>query len=629
MVGTSKFELFVDDNDLSSQIKKFNMYESATDWFVHAILENGKPASEALAELDGRMVPVKFRFVMDHTEEGGEEILYPWRFGKPTLSYRLNEENDGELILYDTGRLERDRSEDYIPEEDTQHTVTGTIDATESVGGVIVNRRSEEGEITIFSGPSAEFDRMARDAEIEIEREREVKAVTSPGIVLSLASGAASSYRLLYNFGINAGDGSLLRSSLILLPLAVEYFIKFLLVREYGPLSKKRKNHMLLNLFDALPFATQRRVDDFFKDELGQTGRSPDSHNIRVCLLRFRNAFTAMRYLFDPVNANTSIHLQNPNHTIILVCVMNALERACGGPYDFRDTDGDYSNHPERELKLHEGESGQYSGSMYGVVDSLHNATEAMRQLEEHLPDGFMWPTNVDVSPGRVAIRWAQAPLEEPGRTTLGDSVCLEATPSGVTMRAFFRQDHLNAVEVIDEEFEADVMAALLIALTKDWSWEVREDGTVMWGSPTTKPLPSGGPSASDIEHENSGINLSEAGLDTISCRVGSLEVRGRGVPRMSAIWNNPIGKSSVAILVPFTDEVETWINGITDNRDEGQLKPFEVVYEDVDKTAQLVMSGEGGVWPHPFGRNGVVAIVITDIPYLRRKAVDLTQPDL
>ena len=31
--------------------------------------------------------------MIDHTEEGGEEILFPWRFGKPTFSYRLNEEN--------------------------------------------------------------------------------------------------------------------------------------------------------------------------------------------------------------------------------------------------------------------------------------------------------------------------------------------------------------------------------------------------------------------------------------------------------------------------------------------------------------------------------------------------------
>ena len=582
--------------------------------------------------LDGRRVSVKFRLVAERGEEGGEEILFRWRFGKPTLSYRLNEENNGDLILYDTGRLGRDNSKDDASDEDTQHTVTGTIDATETLGGVIVNRRSEDGEITFFRGPSAELQRMARDAEIEVEREREVKSVTSPGFVLSLASGAASSYRLLYNSGIKAGDGSLLRSSLILLPLAVEYFIKFLLVRESGPLLssrllKKYKTHMLLKLFDALPFAIQRRVDDFFKDELGQTGRSPDSHSIRVCLMRFRNAFTVMRYLFDPENASTSIHLQNPNHTIILVCVMNALERTCEGPYDFRDVDGDYTNHPERELKLHEGESGLYSGSMYGVVDSMHNATEAMRQLEEHLPKGFMWPTDVDVSPGRVTIRWAQAPLKELGRTTLGDSVCLEATPAGVTMRAFFRQEY-PYVAGVNEKFKADVMAALLIALTRDWSWEVREDGTAMWGSPTTKPLSSDGPSVPVHGQENSGISLSEAGLDTISCRVGSLEVRGRGVPRMSAIWNNPIGKSSVAILVPFTDEVETWVNGITDNRDEGQIKPFEVVYEDVDKTPQLVMSGEGGVWPHPFGRNGVVAIVITGIPYLHRKVIDLTPPD-
>ena len=172
-------------------------------------------------------------------------------------------------------------------------------------------------------------------------------------------------------------------------------------------------------------------------------------------------------------------------------------------------------------------------------------------------------------------------------------------------------------------------MAELLIALTRDWDWDVKEDGLITWHRPMAKPLPSDGPSVSDPGQENSGISLSESGLDTISCRVGSLEVRGRGVPRMSAIWNNPIGKSSVAILVPFTDEAETWVNRIVRNNEEGCVQSFEVVYEDADKTAQLVMSGEGGVWPHPFGRNGVVAIVITDIPHLHRKAIDLTQPDL
>ena len=625
MVGTSKVDLFVDDNDLSSRIKTVSMYESAEDWFVHAVLEDGEPTSGVLTGLDGRRRPVKFRFV---AEEGGEEILFPWRFGKPVISYRLNEENNGELILYDTGRLGRDNSKGDASDGDTQHTVTGTIAVAESVRGIITNQRFSEGEITIFSGPSAEFHRMARDAEIEFERGREVKSVTSPGFILILASGAASSYRLLYNSGINMGDGSLLRSSLILLPLAVEYFIKFLLVRESGPLPKEHKTHMLLKLFDALPFSAQKNVDDFFKDELEQTGRSPDSHSIRVCLMRFRNAFTAMRYLFDPEKANTSIHLQNPDHVIVLTCVMNALERACGGPHDFRSIGGDNSSNPERELKFRENESRQYSGSMYGIVDSLHNATEAMRQLEDYLPNGFMWPTDVDVSPGKVTVEWAQTPLRESGRITLGDSVRLEATPAGVTIRAFFRQEYPYMAGV-NEEFKADVMAALLIALTRDWSWEVRGDGTVTWGSPTTKPLPSDDPSASDSGQENSGISLSEAGLDTISCQVGSLEVRGRGVPRMSAIWNNPISKSSVTILVPFTDEVETWVNGIVHNEEEGCILSFEVVYEDANKTAQLAISGEGGVWPHPFGRNGIVVIVITDIPYLHRKATDLTRPGL
>jgi hypothetical protein len=126
-----------------------------------------------------------------------------------------------------------------------------------------------------------------------------------------------------------------------------------------------------------------------------------------------------------------------------------------------------------------------------------------MRQLEEYLPNGFMWPTNVDVSPGRVTVRWAQAPLKEPGRTTLGDSVCLEATPAGVTMRAFFMGEYPYATGV-NRQFEADVMAELLIALTRDWDWDVKEDGLITWHRPMAKPLPSDGPSVSDPGQENS-----------------------------------------------------------------------------------------------------------------------------
>ena len=283
------------------------------------------------------------------------------------------------------------------------------------------------------------------------------------------------------------------------------------------------------------------------------------------------------------------------------------------------------NHHAEKETELDNIESARDDGSMYGVVDSLRNATEAMRQLERFLPDDFMWPTGVHASPGKVTVEWAQAPLRESGSVTLGDSVWLVATPVGVTMHAIFHQEYPH-VTGVNEEFKAEAMAELLIMLTGGWSWEVMKDGTATWSSPTAKRRPSADRPVSDLEQESSGTNLSGFGLDTISCRVGSLEVRGRGVPRMSAIWNNPNGKSSVAILVPFTDEVETWVNGIVRNNEEGNVRSFEVVYEDADKTAQLVMSGEGGVWPHPFGRNGVVAIVITDIPYLHRKAINLTQ---
>ena len=180
--------------------------------------------------------------------------------------------------------------------------------------------------------------------------------------------------------------------------------------------------------------------------------------------------------------------------------------------------------------------------SMYGVVDSLRNATEAMRQLARYLPKDFIWPTGVHASPGKVTIEWAQNPLRESGGVTLGDSVWLEATPIGVTMHAIFHQEYPQVMGV-NEEFKADTMAELLITLTRDWSWEVMEDGTAMWNSPTAKRLPSTNAPVSDLERENRGTNLSGFGLDTISCRVGSLEVRGRGVPRVSAIWNNPIGK--------------------------------------------------------------------------------------
>ena len=120
-------------------------------------------------------------------------------------------------------------------------------------------------------------------------------------------------------------------------------------------------------------------------------------------------------------------------------------------------------------------------------------------------------------------------------------------------------------------------------------------------------------------------MDLNGVQIDTKSCRVGSLLVSGKGVPRFSVMWNNPISKSSIAILVPYTDEVEEWVREISRNHEDGYVRLFELVYESEDKTAQLIMSGEGAVYPHLFGRNEIAVITIVDIPHLNRKAVDLT----
>ena len=104
-----------------------------------------------------------------------------------------------------------------------------------------------------------------------------------------------------------------------------------------------------------------------------------------------------------------------------------------------------------------------------------------------------------------------------------------------------------------------------------------------------------------------------------------SLVVSGRGVVSVSAMWNNAIGKSSIAFAVPLSDDVEQWVLGIARNSEEGYVRPFRAVYEDEARTAQLVMSGEGAVYPHLFGRKGIAAIVVVDIPYLAREAIDLS----
>ena len=119
-------------------------------------------------------------------------------------------------------------------------------------------------------------------------------------------------------------------------------------------------------------------------------------------------------------------------------------------------------------------------------------------------------------------------------------------------------------------------------------------------------------------------MNLSELGLETVECQVGSLIVSGRGVPHISAMWNNEIGKSSIAFLVPLTDEIEDWVLNVSKNQEDGYVRSLRAVYEDEDRTAQLVMSGEGEVYPHIFGRNGIAVVFVVNIADFKRKAIEL-----
>ena len=119
-------------------------------------------------------------------------------------------------------------------------------------------------------------------------------------------------------------------------------------------------------------------------------------------------------------------------------------------------------------------------------------------------------------------------------------------------------------------------------------------------------------------------MNLSELGADTTECHIGTLVVSGRGIPSVSACWNNPIGKSSVAFALPLTDNVEEWVLNVQHNNEDGYTEPFKIVYEDLERTGQLVFSGEGAVYPHIFGRNEIAVILVVDIKDLKREVIEL-----
>ena len=92
-------------------------------------------------------------------------------------------------------------------------------------------------------------------------------------------------------------------------------------------------------------------------------------------------------------------------------------------------------------------------GSMFGVVDSMQNMTQAMAELLQFLPKNFVWPTNVNVSTFMVITEWGRSNFRE----SIKESVWLVATPDGVRMNANFRPNwpHDHAPEFLQPPLPA------------------------------------------------------------------------------------------------------------------------------------------------------------------------------
>ena len=244
----------------------------------------------------------------------------PWPSGRAAVTWRLNETGNEELILHGIGRLDMAKP----TTKSTGAPVTVKVEMTTLVGGKVIQREEEIGTISFVEEDPQQ--KAVREAQLRLAQEAEIQAITSPGFVLFLANSALSSYRLLYNAGISNQNSEFLYSSLIFLPLAAEYFMKYLLLKRTGTFSDEYKTHKLLALFDFLSFDMQMSIDEEFKNELEKIGRQREFQNLRVFLRKSQNAFTAIRYLFDARNARTSRHLLDPENIAVLTCVSNALE---------------------------------------------------------------------------------------------------------------------------------------------------------------------------------------------------------------------------------------------------------------------------------------------------------------
>ena len=308
-------DLFINGHDISHHVGDWGRCEeTAAEWTLHTELIRNPDSSDLLKPLSGRKVQVKYR-LRSNTSVG------PWSSGEGMLNWRFTQNGNEELILHGTGQLKKGASRTQV----IGTPVPATISKTTSIGGRVIKRDTTVGEISLVEEDAQQ--KAIRETQVRLAQEAEIQAITSPEFVLFLANSALSSYRLLHNAGTSERNGDFLYASLIFLPLAAEYWVKYLLIKTGGQFKDEYKNHKLLNLFDYLPFCIQEQVDDEFKNELENIGLDRAAHYIRMFLMKSQNTFTALRYLFDPRNAETSRHLLRPEHISVLTCVANALER--------------------------------------------------------------------------------------------------------------------------------------------------------------------------------------------------------------------------------------------------------------------------------------------------------------
>ena len=220
-------DLLINGKDISPHVGGWcSVQEYRTRWTLHTALKPNPETSSELQSLIDKTVSIRFR--LRPRSESNEQVLSPWRSGRADLNWRRTESGGEELILNGVGALSRNNRTDR--HMDSPLDVNATRVTT--VGGRVVHSEQLEGKMRFVS--ESEELRSIRQSRLQMEDDAAIRRVTNPAFVLFLANSARSAYRLLYDAGMSRDNGEWLYASLIFLPLAIEYDMKYLLYKQTG-----------------------------------------------------------------------------------------------------------------------------------------------------------------------------------------------------------------------------------------------------------------------------------------------------------------------------------------------------------------------------------------------------------